>query len=515
MRKIMLSLLILCLFSPPSSIAQTISKQQLRERVRAYRVAHEHEIIGEFVDLLSIPNVTSDRVNIRRNAEFIKGIMEKRGITARVMETGGSPLVYGELNVPGAAQTIMFYAHYDGQPVDLSKWIDSDPFTPVLRPGKLEAGSISPKSMPFPKAGERFQDDWRIYARAASDDKAPIAAILTAMDAIKDCGLKFGSNLKFIFEGEEEASSPNLLSFAEQHRDLFGAEVLYVCDGPVYYNNQPTLKFGARGIVTVSITVYGPNTNVHSGHYGNWVPNPGIKLARLLTSMKDAEGNVLIEGFYDTVVPLSERERQAIAAIPPFDDELKKLYGFSESEGGGKTLMELINRPSLNIRGLQSGWVGRQARTIIPTEATASIDIRLVKGNEPADMVQKLRKHIEKQGYHVISREPDQETRMKYANIARLSGGGGYPASRTSMDLPISKKTIEALTGYQGEGPVLITTSGGSVPLYVFTKHLELPTISVPIVNHDNNQHQPNENLRLGHFWTGIETLAAILVYVK
>ncbi|KPK96158.1 hypothetical protein AMJ80_01510, partial [bacterium SM23_31] len=182
---------------------------------------------------------------------------------------------------------------------------------------------------------------------------------------------------------------------------------------------------------------------------------------------------------------------------------------------GGKTLMELINRPSLNIRGLQSGWVGSQARTIIPTEATASIDIRLVKGNEPADMVQKVRRHIEKQGYHVVSQEPDRETRMKYADIARLSGGGGYPASRTSMDLPISKKTIEALTGYHKEGPVLITTSGGSVPLYIFTKHLGLPTISVPIVNHDNNQHQPNENLRLGHFWTGIETLAAVLVFVK
>ena len=515
MRKAIFSIVTVCLLLPISITAQTISKKELKEKVRQYRIEHEYEIISELVDFLSIPNSADDQPNIRRNAELIKSMMEKRGISAQVMETGGSPLVYGELTVPGAARTIMFYAHFDGQAVDPSKWIDQEAFTPILRPGKMEAGETGPEPIPFPKPGERYQDDWRIYARSASDDKSPITALLTAMDALKSIGVPLGSNVRFIFEGEEEASSPNLMSFAENHPDLFNAEVLYICDGPMYYSNQPTLKYGARGIVTINITVYGPNTNVHSGHFGNWAPNPGFKLARLLTSMRDEDGYVLVDGFYDTVTPLSDREKQALADIPPYDEELKELYGFLQSEGSGKSLMELINRPSLNIRGLESAWVGSQARTVIPSEATAAIDIRLVKGNEPADMVEKVKRHVRRQGFYIVSDDPDRETRMNYANIVKITGDGGYPASRTSMDLPISLLTIEALTGYHDDDVVLVPTSGGSVPLYIFTKYMDLPTISVPIVNHDNNQHQPNENLRIGHYWQGIETFAAILTYVK
>ncbi|MFC1553438.1 M20/M25/M40 family metallo-hydrolase [candidate division KSB1 bacterium] len=507
--------LFLLIFAFPVMLsAQEISTEDFRSKVRDYRAQNESQIIDELVTFLSIPNVTSDVENIQRNAEHIKGMLEKRGISARIMETGGRPVVFGELNVPGATTTIMFYAHYDGQPVDLSKWIDQDPFEPVLRKSKMEAGSTTPKPVPFPRIG-KYEDDWRIYARSASDDRCPITAILAGMDAVKSMGLNFGSNLKFIFEGEEETSSPNLRSFSINNREMIAADVLYVCDGPVYYNNKPTLKFGARGITTINLTVYGPNTNVHSGHYGNWVPNPGMKLSKLLAGMKDEVGNVLVEGFYDTSAPLGSIEKQALRDIPPFDGHLMELYGFSEPEGGGKSLMELINRPSLNIRGMQSAWIGSQARTVVPTEATAAIDIRMVKGNEPSDMVNKVKKHIEQQGYYVTSREPNQETRMKYPNIARVTGGGGYPASRTEMDLPISKKTIDALEKYFGEKPVLIPTSGGSVPLYIFTRDLELPTISVPIVNHDNNQHQANENIRIGHYYTGIETFAAILYYVR
>ncbi|KPK75581.1 MAG: hypothetical protein AMJ79_10920 [Phycisphaerae bacterium SM23_30] len=509
-RKTLLLLLIgLCL--PASVSAQQMSPTRLQQKVRAYRITHEHEFIREYFDLLSIPNVSSDLPNIRRNAEFIKQMMEKRGIKTRIMETGGSPVVYGEVRTPRAQRTLMFYAHYDGQPVDQSQWIDTSPFRPILRPGKMHTGSTDPKPIPLPQPPDPFHDDWRIYARGASDDKAPIAAILFAIDALKDIQESYGSNLKFIFEGEEEASSPNLQPFVAQHKDLLRADVLYICDGPVYYNNQPSLKFGARGIVTVSLTVYGPNTNLHSGHYGNWAPNPAMKLAQLLAGMKDDTGNVLIEGFYDTVAPLSPREIQALKDIEPFDNQIKELYGFCAPEGGGKTLMELINRPSLNIRGLQAAWVGSQARTVIPAQATAAIDIRLVKGNTPADMVAKFKKHLQKQGYHVLSRDPDQNTRMKYPRIAKLTGGGGYPAQRTSMDLPLSQFTINALAQFHGQTPVLVPTSGGSVPLYIFTDTLGIPTISVPIVNHDNNQHQPNENLRLGHFFKGIETFAALL----
>lgn len=507
--------LILPIMINTAVMAQQPSKAELKKMVRDYRIAHEHELFTELVDWLTIPNVADDQPNIRRCAVWLKSAMEKRGITTQILETGGSPVVYGELKVPGAKRTVMYYSHYDGQPVDPAKWIDMEPFSPTLRPAKMEAGSTEPKPIPIPKKGEEINEDWRLYARSASDDKSPITALLAAMDAIKAAGLNFGANIKFIYEGEEEAGSPFLQSFAEKNRELFDAEVLYVCDGPMYYSNQPTLKFGARGITTIDLTVYGPNVNVHSGHYGNWAPNPGIKLARLLTSMKHENGNVKIKGFYDTVTPLSKREKEAVKAIPPYDDEIRELYGFAVPEGRGESLMERINIPSLNIRGLESGWVGAQARTVVPAEATAAIDIRLVKGNDPDDMVSKVIDHVKGQGFHVVSKNPDQETRMKYPDIAKIVKRGGYPASRTSMDLEISRLTTDALTDYHAEPVVLVPTSGGSVPLYIFTQILDVPTISVPIVNHDNNQHQPNENIRIGHYWQGIETLAALLVYVK
>jgi acetylornithine deacetylase/succinyl-diaminopimelate desuccinylase-like protein len=500
---------------PVLVFSQQPSKQELRKQVREYRITHEQELFDELVEWLYIPNVADDQPNIRKCAVWLKSAMERRGITAKILETGGSPVVYGELNVPGANRTIMFYSHYDGQPVDPTKWIDMEPFTPTMRPGKMEAGSTAPKPIPLPKKGEKINEEWRLYARSASDDKSPITALLAAIDAVKAAGLSFGANVRFIYEGEEEAGSPFLQSFAEKNRSLFETEVLYVCDGPMYFSNQPTLKFGARGITTIDITVYGPNVNVHSGHYGNWAPNPGIKLARLLTSMKHENGNVKVRGFYNTITPLSRREKEALKTIPSYDEELKQLYGFAQPEGRGETLMERINLPSLNIRGLESAWVGPQARTVVPAEATAAIDIRMVKGNDPDDMVNKVIEHVRREGFHVVSDDPDQNTRMQCADIVKIVKRGGYPASRTSMDLEISQLTIKALSDYHDEPVVLVPTSGGSVPLYIFTQILDVPTISVPIVNHDNNQHQPNENIRMGHYWQGIETLAALLVYVK
>ena len=324
MRYSRLSLTFLIAIVPVLVFSQQPSKQELRKQVREYRIAHEQELFDELVEWLYIPNVANDQLNIRKCAAWLKSAMERRGITAKILETGGSPVVYGELNVPGANRTIMFYSHYDGQPVDPTKWIDMEPFTPTLRPRKMEAGSTEPKPIPLPKKGEKINEEWRLYARSASDDKSPSTALLAAIDAVKSAGLKFGANVRFIYEGEEEAGSPFLESFAEKNRSLFETDVLYVCDGPMYFSNQPTLKFGARGITTIDITVYGPNVNVHSGHYGNWAPNPGIKLARLLTSMKHEDGNVKVRGFYNTVTPLSRREKEALKTIPSYDEEIKQ-----------------------------------------------------------------------------------------------------------------------------------------------------------------------------------------------
>jgi acetylornithine deacetylase/succinyl-diaminopimelate desuccinylase-like protein len=483
------------------------------EAVRTYRRAHEHEIIKEYVQLLSIPNVSSDQANVRKNAEFIQIMMTKRGIDTRIMETAGNPVIYGELRVKDAERTLMFYVHYDGQPVDPSKWTETHPFKPALRPGKLKAGTTEPKPIPFPEPGVKFNENWRIYARSASDDKAPIIAILTALDAFKKAGIRLKHNLKFIFEGEEEMGSTNLRPFLEKHKDHFTSDVLFMCDGPAYYSNDPTLFFGVRGITSMEVTVYGPNTSVHSGHYGNWAPNPAVRLAHLIASMRDSTGRVKIEGFYDTVVPLTDTEIKALRAVPSFEDKIKENYGFSRQETNWESLLLSIQYPALNINGLHSGWVGTQQRTIIPPKATAAIDIRLVKGNDPQEMTQKVVDHIKKQGYHVVDHEPDQKTRMSYPLIAKvIAGEDGYKAHRTPMDLPVSQMVMQSLQRRKDRRFVFMPSLGGSLPIHMFYAALDIPIIGISVVNHDNNQHQPDENLRIGHLWSGMETYAAILM---
>ncbi len=493
-------------------LSMTQPHRGLFSKVRKYRKNHEHAIIKEFVGLVSIPNVSHDAVNIRKNAAHIKEMMEARGIKARIMETKGNPVVFGELKAPHALRTLMFYVHYDGQPVDPSQWTETHPFKPALRPGKLNPATTEPKPIPFPAPEEEYHEDWRIYARGTSDDRAPIVGILTALDALKEKGISLKNNLKFILDGEEEAGSLNLRAFLEKNRELLSCDILFMCDGPAYYSGDPTLFFGVRGITGLDITVYGPNTSVHSGHYGNWIPNPAALLSHLLASLRDPGGRVMVKGFYDTVVPLSDFEKKALEAIPSYEADIKSLYGFSAEETNWQSLMEAIQYPALNINGIQSGWVGDQSRTIIPPSATASLDIRLVKGNDPEDMVQKVITHIQSLGYHVVESEPNQEIRMKYPLITRVVGHGGYRALRTPMGLPLCQRVIKTLAEHSEKKPVLLPSLGGSLPLYMFDDLINAPIIGVPVANHDNNQHQPDENIRIGHLWRAIETYAALIM---
>jgi acetylornithine deacetylase/succinyl-diaminopimelate desuccinylase-like protein len=475
--------------------------------VRAYRQAHEIEIIDEFVELLSLPNVAADSVNIRRNATAIIEMMKRRSIAARLLEGNGPPAVFAEIKTPGARRTVAIYAHYDGQPVDAAKWA-SPPFTPTLRDQAMEAGG---KIIPFPKRGERYNPEWRLYARSASDDKAPIMAMLAALDALKAANRKPTVNLKFFFDGEEEAGSPALTDIVNRNAALLQADVWLCADGPVHQTRRPLLYFGARGIVSATITVYGANRALHSGHYGNWSPNPAMRLARLLASMKDDNGRVLIEGFYDDAAALGAAEKRALAEMPATDAELMRELGLAGTEGAGRSLAELINEPSLNVDGLRSEDVGRNARTVIPAEATATVDMRLVKGIDPRRQVERLIAHIKKQGYLVVTAEPDQATRLAHPLIARVTTADGYRAVRTPMNLAVAQQIIQTVERALGQKPVLAPTLGGSVPLYIFEEATHAPQIGVPIVNHDNNQHSSNENLRLQNLWDGIEIFAALM----
>ena len=482
--------------------------------VRDYRQANEHRLVNEYFQLLSIPNVASDTPNIRRNADFLAERMRKAGLNPRLLEAADRkvpPAVYGEYSTPGATKTIIFYAHYDGQPTEAADWSGSKPWEPVLRSASLEKGG---KFIPFPKAGERIDPEWRIYARSASDDKAGVFAILTAFDALIAKGIKPTVNIKFFFEGEEEAGSPNLKAILTKHKDLLKADAFIVCDGPVHQSGRKQVVFGVRGDVNVELTVYGAKRPLHSGHYGNWSPNPALLLARLLASMKDDNGNIIVKGWAEDVEPFGPAEIKAIGEAPQYDEQLKRELGILYTEGGGKSLLERINLPSLNINGIKSGDVGEQARNVIPTIATTVLDLRLVKGNDHIRQVAKLRKHIESQGYYVIDRDPTDDERQKHPLIAKFTHvPGSYNAQRTRMDLPVSMAVIEAVQATVSDRIVRMPSLGGSLPLSIISETLDgMPTITVPIANHDNNQHAENENIRIQNLWDGIETFASLMM---
>lgn len=467
-----------------------------------------HQIVADFAALLSIPNVAYDLPNINKNANFIVQQLEKRGVEARLLRTVGTPpIVFGYLPVTGATRTLAFYVHYDGQPVNKANWTH-DPWEPVLYDKAIfdEGQPIA-----LPNKGETIDPEFRLYARSAGDDKAPIISILNALDVIQKEEMKITSNLIFFFEGQEEAGSKNLRRYLEDYQELIDEIDLWMfCDGPVHQSRRPQLVFGVRGVTGLEVTVYGPNRSLHSGHYGNWAPVPGQMISTLISSMKNAEGNVIIDGFYDDVAPLTSREIEALANAPDVDAALKMELGLNDTEGS-ESLYERLLYPSLTIKGISTGNVGQEARNVIPSTATASLGIRLVKGCDPSKMVDLVEAHIKKQGYHIVREDPDQETRLKYPKIAKITRGSGYPAARTSMEVPITQEVVNATRKVAGDDLVLLPTLGGSLPLYLFTDVLNKPAIIVPIANHDNNQHAADENLRLANLWYGIELMGAIM----
>jgi len=338
-------------------------------------------------------------------------------------------------------------------------------------------------------------------------------AILTAFDALKAGGLSPSANIKFVFEGEEEAGSSHLGEIIKLNKELLESDAWIICDGPVHQSGVKQVVFGARGDVNVDLTLYGAKRPLHSGHYGNWAPNPAFLLARLLATMKDDDGRVTIDGWYSDAEPLGEAERKAISEAPQYDNELKTQLGLRRTENAGKSLMELINIPSLNINGFSSGDVGALARNVIPTTASAVLDLRLVKGNDYHRQIQRLVDHIRKQGYFVVDHDPTDAERREYPLLAKvMARAGGYNAERTRIDHPISLALIAAVQSTTKDKVVLLPSSGGSLPLSVITENLKTVTLSVPIANYDNNQHAENENLRLQNLWDGIETYAAIML---
>ena len=481
-------------------------------RIRQFRQAHEQALLAEFEQLVAIPNVAADSTNLRRTALFVQGMMQRRGISTQLLAAptpGVPPVVFGEVRTPGATRTVIFYAHYDGQPVNPAQWREGlSPFRPQLATGPLDRGG---QLAARPAPGQPLNPDWRLYARSASDDKAGVMAILSGYQALVASKLKPQVNIKFFFEGEEERGSPHLAEILARHKALLASDLWVICDGPVHQSGRKQVVFGARGDVNMALKVYGPRRPLHSGHYGNWAPNPALGLSRLLASMVDSAGRVRVAGFYDDVTPLTPAEKTVLSQVPNLDETIRQELGFARPYGGGQTLVELLNQPSLNINGLQSANVGAQAANVIPTVATAVLDLRLVPGNDAQRQVQKVLRHIERQGYHVVSAEPTDAERAQYPLLVRVTPETGYNAQRTRLDLPIARQVIAAVQTTTADPVVVLPTMGGSLPLYVFEQELRAHTITVPVANYDNNQHAENENIRLGNLWEGLETMAAIM----
>ena len=490
--------------SPQEFIKKSVNEQQWN-------------LIDDFKSFLAIPNVAVNAQGLQDNAQWLANYMKSKGIEdvnlLTLPNTSVPPVVFGEVKVPGATETIIFYAHYDGQPVDTSKWYPGlHPFHPSLYSGMYEKGAIV---LPWLSKGNNYDLNARIYARGASDDKAGVMAIINAYAQLKTLHLQPTVNIKFFFEGEEEAGSPNLESLLELYKNKLTSNMWVICDGPEHQSGKKQLVMGVRGDTHLELTVFGPKRPLHSGHYGNWVLNPAMELSRLLASMKNEKGEVTIKGFYDDVVPLSSLEKEALAKVPSVEVQLKNELGINATERPG-ALNDALQLPSLNINGLQSAGVGKFSANVIPTKAIASVDMRLVKGNDWVKQQQKVIDHIKAQGFYLTYKEPTEEERKSNAKICMVvPDKNSYNAQKTSLDNPYVKRISKAMELSSAELPVILPTLGGSLPLFVFEKVLNTSPITVPIANHDNNQHAENENIKLKNFFEGIQIFASIMLLGK
>ena len=458
-------------------------------------------------DILSIPNDAFYPEEIEKNVKWCEDAFQKRDFNTTRIPTETVPLLLAERASKKAKKTVLVYLQIDGQPVDTSRWFQANPYQPAL---KKQNASGEWEEIPWDQI-ENYEDDWRVFARSASDAKGPVAMFLAAIDAIEELSIDPNYNLKIIMDFEEEMGSPRLPKAVTENSELLKSDMLIIFDGPRHITNKPTLTFGARGIATITLTTYGPVVAQHSGHFGNYAPNPALRLSKLLASMKDDEGRVTIPGFYDGISLNDETER-ILRMVPDDENEIKNRLQLGTVDKVGSYYQEAMQYPSLNIRGMQSGWIDAQTRTIIPGWARAEIDVRLVLESDPERLLRLIRKHIEDQGYFVTDDVPTKEERMQNEKVATFTSEISYQSFRTDFDSEVGLWLQKALKNAFGEDPIMIRMSGGSIPISPFVTTLDIPAVTVPTVNRDNNQHSPNENIRLGNYREGIKTMIAILV---
>lgn len=460
-------------------------------------------------EVLSVPNDAHFPDNITQNVALMKRLFQERNFATIILRTKGAPLLFAERIVADANQTILVYLQIDGQPVDPSRWQQANPYKPVLK--EYRAGDW--KEISWRRLQYGFNPEWRVFARSASDAKGPVVGFLTALDILDHEKLVQTHNVKVIMDFEEEISSPNLPTAAEQYKDILAADMMLVYDGPRHPSNKPTLYFGARGIVRLSLTVFGPRKPQHSGTYGNYVPNPALRLSRLLAGMKDDVGRVTIPGYYKSV-NMDSKTKALVNRVSDDEQAMLRSLGIKSPDNVAETYQESIQFPSLSILGLKSAEVGKQTRTVVPDSATAELDIRLTPGSNAGRLIRLVRQYINDQGYFLISGTvPTEHERLRHEKLVSFTSKVGYPAFRTSLESEQAKWIVAALTRAFSEPPIKVRLGGGSIPIAPFVNNLQVPAIVVPSVSIDNNQHSPNENLRLGNYVEGIKTYLSILTH--
>ncbi len=502
---------LLSLTAVPRAYAQPSSASgiALRKDIDGWRRANERAVLDEAFALFAMPNLASDSVAIRRVAAHLITSFSARGFTTDLLESpsGGPPAVYAEQLVPGATRTIVLYAHYDGQPVAGAPW-DGDPFVPTLR---TVQNGVAGEQVALPRAGQTIDPNLRIYARSASDDKGPIIAMLAAFDALAATKRAPAVNIKILLEGEEEAGSRHLGDLLRAHRERLSADAWFFMDGPVHVSGAPQIVLGVRGVVGLEITLYGPNRPLHSGHYGNWAPNPAVAAAHLVASMRDRNGSITISGFHDDVRAATVTELTAARTLSTTDDSVRTSLGLTRTEADDAALGERIMQPALNVRGIRAGSSGATATNSIPTSANISIDFRLVPDQSPARLREVVTAHIRAQGYEVFGDAAAIGTRGDRERVALVQWDEGYRSVRTAFEDPVIAALQQVMRDVYGRAPLMAPTLGGSLPLFHFADVFDAPLVTLPTVNADNNQHAPNENLRVGNLWDAIALVAALV----
>jgi len=442
------------------------------ESIFRYVEENKERFIEEIFELIRKPSISAKNEGMEECAELLRNRMEEIGIQTQIVPSGGPPYLFGEMKNPDAQVTLLFYGHYDVQPPDPLELWKSPPFEPEIREGK-------------------------IFGRGSSDNKGQLWAIMKAVEAVRRVKGKLPANVKFLIDGEEEIGSPHLEGFIRRHQERLKATVGYVADAAMHPTGQPCLIFGRRGMLKVEIRIRMANRDLHSGLYGGVVSSAAWRMVQLLNTFVDRRKRILIKGFYSDVAPLTPLEKKAIRKIPVNEKAVLTDWGLKalDKEKRVPFYKNIMFRPTFNINGLESGYTGRGSQNIIPSTATAKIDIRLVSNQDPEDIYKKLLHHIRRQ-------------RFDEAEVEKVVA---IKPSKTPLDHPCAKPIEMAITKGFGEPPVLIPVCGGTDPDYLFLEILGMPRFMIPFGNPDENSHAPNENLSIDCFMKGVRTVVASL----